>query len=149
MKQLGVEPSYTADEMEKRAVKVPGVAGNTVDTAKSKLSSLELKSRIVGSGKKVVKQSPSADSEIPRNGTVVLYTENADEQTVKVPDFTGLTISEANRVASAHNLNIKISGNDSTSANVVAYKQSESKDTEVAIGTVITVSFKSNHAVLD
>ena len=117
--------------------------------AKTALSNLELKTRVVGNGDKVLKQSPTADSEIPRNGTVVLYTESNKEQTVKVPDFTGLTISEANRVASSHNLNIRIAGNDSTSANVVAYKQSEGKDTEVAIGTVITVSFKSNHAVLD
>lgn len=149
MKQLGIEPSYTEDEIKNKAVKVPGVAGISVETAKSSLSALELKNRVVGNGDKVVKQSPAADSEIPRNGTVVLYTESNTEQTVKVPDFTGLTISEANRVASSHNLNIKISGNDSTSASVVAYKQSESKDTEVAIGTVITVSFKSNHAVLD
>ncbi len=149
MKQLGVEPSYTADELKNKAVKIPAVAGKSVDEAKSQLSGLELKSRVVGNGNKVIKQTPTADSEIPRNGTVVLYTESNKEQTVKVPDFTGLTISEANRVASSHNLNIRISGNDSTSANVVAYKQSESKDSEVAIGTVITVSFKSNHAVLD
>lgn len=149
MKQLGVEPSYTADELKNKAVKIPAVAGKSVDEAKSQLSGLELKSRVVGNGNKVIKQTPTADSEIPRNGTVVLYTESDKEQTVKVPDFTGLTISEANRVASSHNLNIRISGNDSTSANVVAYKQSESKDSEVAIGTVITVSFKSNHAVLD
>lgn len=149
MKQLGVEPTYTEDEMKELAVKVPSVTGKSVDSAKSTLNTNDLRTKIVGNGKKVVKQSPSADNEIPKNGTVVLYTENNAEETVKVPDFTGFTIAEANRVAASYNLNIKISGNDSTSANVVAYKQSEDKDTEVGIGSVITVYFKSNHAVLD
>ncbi len=80
---------------------------------------------------------------------VVLYTENKSEETVKVPNFDGLTIAEANRVAASYNLNIKISGNDSKNANVVAYKQSEAYGSEVGIGSVITVSFKSNQALLD
>lgn len=149
MKQLGVEPSYTEEEAKNRAVKVPALHGKSVDSAKSELASHDIKCKVVGTGDKVVKQSPAAESEVPKSGTVVIYTENASEQTVKVPDFTGLTISEANRIASSYNLNIKISGNDSTSSGVLAYKQSESEGTEVAIGTVITVSFKSNQALLD
>ena len=149
MKQLGVEPTYTDDEAKMLATNVPSVAGKSVDSAKSSLSSQELKSKVVGNGDKVIKQSPSAGSEIPKNGTVVLYTENKSEETVKVPDFTGLTITEANLLASSYNLNIKISGNDSKSASVVAYKQSEEKGSSVGIGTVVTVSFKANNGALD
>lgn len=149
MKQMGVEPSYTESEAKELAVRVPSVTGKSVDSAKSTINSHNLKIKIVGNGKKVVKQSPAADNEIPKNGTVVLYTKNKAEETVKVPDFSGLTIAEANRVAASYNLNIKISGNDSKNANVVAYKQSEEKGSEVGIGTVITVSFKSNQALLD
>ena len=127
----------------------PSVTGKAVDSAKSTLNSNGLEATVKGKGNKVVRQSPSADSEIPKNGRVVLYTENKSEETVKVPNFEGLTIAEANRVAASYNLNIKISGNDSTSANVVAYKQSEGYGNEVGIGTVITVSFKSNQALLD
>ena len=149
MKQMGVEPTYSEAEAKELAVRVPSVTGKSVDSAKSTLNSHDLKYKPVGNGKKVVKQSPSADSEIPKGGMVVLYTEDKSEETVKVPDFTGLTIAEANRVAASYNLNIKISGNDSKSANVVAYKQSEGKDNEVGIGSVITVSFRSNQGSLD
>ena len=68
---------------------------------------------------------------------------------VRIPDFTGLTIAEANRVAATSNLNIEIAGNDSSSALVVAYKQSEEYKSEVGIGTVVTVTFKSTQAALD
>ncbi len=128
---------------------VPSVTGKSVESAKSTLKSHELQAKVVGNGNKIVKQSPSADNEIPKNGMVVLYTENKSEETVKVPNFDGLTIAEANRVAASYNLNIKISGNDSKNANVVAYKQSEAYGSEVGIGSVITVSFKSNQALLD
>ncbi|MDE5670795.1 MAG: PASTA domain-containing protein, partial [Eubacterium sp.] len=149
MKQMGVEPSYSEDEAKELAIRVPSVTGKNVDSAKSTLKSHELNVKIVGNGNKVIKQSPSADNEIPKNGMVVLYTENKSEETVKVPNFDGLTIAEANRVAASYNLNIKISGNDSKNANVVAYKQSEEYGSEVGIGSVITVSFKSNQALLD
>ncbi len=66
-----------------------------------------------------------------------------------MPDFTGLTVTEANRLAADKNLNMEIAGNDSTNALVVAYKQSEAEGTEVELGTVITVTFKSTQAVLD
>ena len=66
-----------------------------------------------------------------------------------MPDFTGKTISEANRLAAENNLNIEVAGNDSSNASVVGYKQSETAGSDVEIGTVITVSFKSTQAVLD
>lgn len=149
MKQMGVEPTYSEDEAKELAIRVPSVTGKSVESAKSTLKSHELQAKVVGNGKKIVKQSPSADNEIPKTGMVVLYTENKSEETVKVPNFDGLTIAEANRVAASYNLNIKISGNDSKNANVVAYKQSEAYGSEVGIGSVITVSFKSNQALLD
>lgn len=149
MKQMGIEPTYSEDEAKALAVRVPSVTGKSIDSAKSTINSLGLEVTVKGNGNKIIKQSPSADNEIPKNGRVVLYTENKSEETVKVPNFEGLSIAEANRVAASYNLNIKISGNDSTSANVVAYKQSEEYGNEVGIGTVITVSFKSNQALLD
>ena len=86
---------------------------------------------------------------MPTGGTIVLYTENTEKQTFKVPDFTGLTVSQANKLAADNNLNLEISGNSANNALVVAYKQSEAAESEVEIGTVITVSFKSTQAILD
>ena len=97
----------------------------------------------------MLNQSPASSSTIPSGGTVVLYTDNSDKQTVKVPDFTGLTVAQANKLAASNNINIDISGNTENDALVVAYKQSEEAGKEVEIGTVVTVSFKSTQAVLD
>ena len=149
MKQLGIEPSYTEDELKELSISVPSVSGQDTDTAKAKLKGAGFKVKVVGDGDKVIKQSPSSGAVVPRDGIVVLYTESNEEQTVTVPDFTGLTISEANRLAAEYNLNIEIAGNDSRSSNVVAYKQSEGKGNKVGIGTVIKVTFKSTASVLD
>lgn len=149
MNELGIEPQYTESEMENLSVKTPAVTGKEVSQAEKILKNAGLSYKVVGSGKTVRKQSPSADNLIPSEGIVVLYTESSDRQIVKVPNFEGLTIAEANRLAASTNLNIKISGNDSSNATVIAYKQSENAGNEVEIGTVITVSFKSTQAVLD
>lgn len=149
MGEINVEPQYDEEEMKKLSIKAPKVVGSTVESAKSTLSNANLKYKIVGDGDKVVDQNPSSASTIPNGGTVVLYTEKDSKNTVKVPNFIGCSVSEANRIASDYNLNIEISGNSLSSAAVVAYRQSVDEGKEVEMGTVITVSFKNNAAVLD
>ena len=149
MNVLGVEPKYTDEEKEKLSVKAPNVIGKAVDTAKNEIKNAGLEVKVIGNGKAVTKQSPNSSSTVPLGGRVVLYTENTEKQTVKVPDFKGLTVSQANKLAAENNLNLEISGNSANNALVVAYKQSEAADSEVEMGTVITVSFKSTQAVLD
>ena len=79
-----------------------------------------------------------------------MYTDSGTSaEKVKVPDFTGMTVSEANRVAVSSGLNVKISGSASESAGVAAYKQDKEKDTEVDIGTVVTVYFRTTSGVHD
>lgn len=102
--------------------------------------------KVIGSGTKVLKQSPEAGSVIPKEGIVILYTEEGDAQTVKVPDLTGLTLSEANKKAANAGLNIKISGNFLNSGDIKSYKQSIAKDSSVTMGTTITVYFRSDTA---
>jgi stage V sporulation protein D (sporulation-specific penicillin-binding protein) len=140
MSELGVEPKYSDDELKDLSIKTPNVIGKSVSDAQSTLSNAGLKYKVIGSGKTVLKQSPTNNDTIPSGGKVVLYTESKDKQTTKVPDFTGLTVTEANRLASDMNLNMEIAGNDSNSALVVAFKQSEAVGTEVEIGSVITVT---------
>ncbi len=71
------------------------------------------------------------------------------EKKVKVPNFTGCSVSEAKALAQAHNLNIEITGNDLSSGNVKAYRQSEKQGSMVAQGKVVVVSFKNTESVLD
>ena len=149
MKQLGVEPSFTEDELKDRSVSLMSVSGKKTSDARNALKNAGFSVKVVGDGDTVIRQSPSAGTEVPKDASVVLYTESNEEKTVTVPDFSGLTIAEANRKAAECDLNIIISGNDSSSSLVVAYKQSEDKGNKVGIGSVIKVTFKSTQSALD
>ena len=149
MTELNIEPKYSESELKKLSVNTPSVVGSTVEAAESKLTSAGLTYKVVGNGKKVLKQNPSSSAKIPNGGVVVLYTEKDSKSTTTVPDFKGMTVSEANAAASAANINIEISGNSLSSSNVVAYKQSAAKGDKVEKGTVVDVTFKSTTSVLD
>lgn len=149
MTELNIEPKYSESELKKLSVSAPSLVGTTVESAESKLTSAGLTYKVIGNGKKVLKQNPSASAKIPNGGVVVLYTEKDAKSTTTVPDFKGMTVSEANAAAAAANLNIEISGNSLSSSNVVAYKQSAAKGDKVENGTVVDVTFKSTTSVLD
>lgn len=149
MPVLNVEPKYSKSEAKNLSVSAPNVIGKSLSEAKSILESKNLKYKVVGNSKTVINQNPASSSTIPTNGVVVLYTEKNSRKTVKVPDFSGMTISEANAAAAAANLNIEISGNNLSSSSVVAYRQSVDKGSKVEIGSVVTVSFKNTVSVLD
>lgn len=144
-----VEPKYDEEELKKLSISAPKLIGETPDSAKSMLQNKGLKCRVIGNGKSVISQSPIAGVGVPSGGTVVVYTEKDKKKTVKVPNFIGLTVSEANSAAAEAGLNIEIKGNNLSSATVVAYRQSTEKGTEVELGTVITVTFKNTRSVLD
>lgn len=148
MTVLNVEPKYTEEEA-KLNVNAPNIIGKTVSEAKNTLSSQGLEYKVVGDGDTVVNQSPSANTVIPSSGVVVIYTQKDSKQTVTVPDFNGLTISQANKLAADNNLNIQISGNNLSSSSVIAHRQDVEAGTVVEIGTVVNVSFKNTTAILD
>ena len=149
MTELNIEPRYTESESKKLSISTPNTVGSSVDAAKAALKAKNLECKVVGKGDTVLSQSPSSNTTVPSGGVVVLYTEKNSKKTTIVPNFKGLTISEANSLAAQNNINIEISGNNLTSSNVVAYSQSTEKGTKVEIGSVITVKFKSTVSVLD
>lgn len=149
MQELNIEPSYSEEESKKLAIETPNVIGKTVKEAKTIIEGKNLKCSVVGEGEKVVRQSPNSTSVIPVGGKIVLYTENVEKKTVKVPNFVGMSVSEANSVASEYNLNIEITGNSLSSAGIVAYRQSIEEGKTVEAGTVITLKFKNTNSVLD
>ena len=149
MNVLGVEPKYDDEEMKKLSKETPNVIGKSVDDAKTALKESSLNYQVIGNGSTVTRQCPSGADSTPSGGTVYLYTDDAEKQTVAVPDFTGLTVSEAKDLASTSGLNIQIAGNSMSSGTVVAYRQSEDKTSKVEKGTVVTVTFKNTQSVLD
>ena len=149
MGMLGIEPKYSEDELSKLSAYTPNVVGKSVSDAKQALNENKLSYEVIGSGDEVVRQCPSSASTIPSGGTVYLYSDDSDKQMTSVPDFTGLTVSEANSLARTSALNIEVEGNDISSGNVVAYKQSDDAGSQVEKGSVIRVSFKNTQSVLD
>ena len=142
---MGIEPTYTDSELAKLSEPTPDMVGKTVASAKAELSGTEHVVRVIGSGDVVVSQSPEAGRTTPANGVIVLYTEdNAEQETALVPDFSGLTVSQANQMAVNRGFNIRISGSSFSTDSVVAYKQEYAEGTELGLGSVITVYFRTS-----
>ena len=143
---LGYEPSYTEEELKKLAIEVPDTVGLGVDDAKGKLTTAKLQYKIVGSGEKVIRQLPEAGNKVISGGVVMLYTEQSENTTVTVPDFRGLTATEANTAAANAGVNIEFSGNTATGG-LKAYNQSVAPGTSVEAGSIITVYFRDETTV--
>ncbi len=145
---LGVEAVYTDDEYAELATTVPAVEGKTVEEATAALSEAGLSGRVVGEGKSVVAQNPTAGTAAPTNGTVVLYTEqDYTPEQVTVPDLTNLSISAVTATAASAGVNVEISGVVSGSSGAISYRQEIAAGTKVDRGTLVRVSFRYTDSV--
>ena len=138
---LGIEPSYSAEELLGMDTTVPNVIGSTVEQAKEKLKERALSYKIVGDGDTITDQTPAGGAIIPGKSTVILYA-SAAKPTDKcvVPHLLGKTPSEANTAATAAGLLIRFSGTTGSESSAIrVLSQSIDEGTEVDAGTVITV----------
>lgn len=147
---LNVERQYNDSEKALLDVQVPGVTGKNVDEAVSSLENDNFSVKVVGDGSTVLSQMPASGQYIPQGGIIVLYT---DEQKKKlkaeVPDFVGMTITEANYAAVNAGINIKVSGNSLSDENLTAYRQSSEKGAEIEYGSTVTVYFRTMSGISD
>lgn len=145
---LGVEAQYSEEEYEALDTVAPNVTGLTLEQAYAALEDAGLSYSVVGDESEgsieVTAQVPVSGGAVPKDGTVVLYTNGYDEDStyVTVPDFTGYDVTNASYVASINQLQISVSGSSSSSAEVTG--QSIAAGEQVQIGTVITLSFVDN-----
>lgn len=138
---LGVEPSYSAEELLGMDTTVPNVIGMSVEEAKTKLGERGLSCKINGDGDTVTDQTPAGGAIIPGKSAVILYA-GTDKSTAKctVPHLIGKTPSEANTAATGAGLFIRFSGTTGSESSAVrVLSQSIEAGTEVEAGTVITV----------
>ena len=138
---LGVEPSYSAEELLGMDTTVPNAIGMSVEEAKAKLKDRALSYKIVGDGETITDQTPAGGAIIPGKSSVILYVgEEKSTDKCVVPHLIGKTPSEANTTATAAGLLIRFSGTTgSESSSVRVLSQSIDEGTEVEAGTVITV----------
>lgn len=147
---LNVERQYNDSEKALLDVQVPSVTGDIVSEAKSSLEEDKFSVQIVGEGDKVLSQMPASGQYIPQGGVIVLYTEKQKKKLkTVVPDFTGMTITEANYAAVNAGINIKVSGNSLSEESMTAYRQSSLKGSEVESGSTVTVYFRTTSGVSD
>ena len=144
---MGYEPAYDNDDLKSLAVSVPDTVGKSVSEAKQSLTAKGLKYKVVGDGDKVERQSPVASQSIYKSGVVVLYTKaEVDFKMATVPNFEGMTISQANDAAASAGVNASFMGTGLGGSTVRAYKQSVEAGKSVEGGSVVTVYFRSNES---
>ncbi len=148
LEYLGVYPQYTAEELEMQDTTVPYVYGASLLDAITSINTKGLKYEVVGdeSGNIVSHTIPEAASSIPKNGTVVIYMQGADEQTVTVPDLTGYTVDMVNSTLNYYGLNVSLAGGAVNNDGAVASLQSIEPGTVVSKGTVVEVTFLVNNS---
>lgn len=146
---LGIEPVYTAEEIAKMNSVTPTVVGKEVSTASALITAQNLEYYVVGNGSTVLKQVPEGGTTIPQGGQVVLYTDDtASDQTATVPNFAGMTLTQANKAAASAGVNILITGLvTGASGDPTASSQSVEAGTTISRATVVTVNFIYSDAI--
>lgn len=138
---LGIEPSYSAEELLGMDTTVPNVIGMSIEEAKTRLSERALECKVIGDGQTITDQTPAGGAIIPGKSVVLLYA-GSEKPTDKcvVPTLVGRTPSEANTVAVNAGLLIRFSGTTGSESSAIrVLSQSLDAGTEVEAGTVITV----------
>lgn len=144
---LGVEHSYTDEDAAGRTVVLQDMTGMTCQEAQTILKADGLTGLVEGNGETVTAQIPAAGKSVPGNSQVILYFGDTPEQRmVAVPDFTGMTRQQASDTAGLLGLYILVSGNGEVAPNVVVTAQSERKDSQVPVGTMIRLEFTDTGA---
>ena len=143
---LGVEPSYSAEELLGSDTTVNYVIGMTVADAEEKLKSKGFSVKVVGGGDTVTDQTPEGGTVIPGKSRVILYAGSEKPDTLcTVPSLVGLSPSEANIAVSSAGLLLRFTGTtDSGSGSVRVINQSEAAGAQVEAGTVISVQLSDS-----
>lgn len=138
---LGIEPTYSAEELLGADTTVPYVIGSSVEDAKSRVESRGFTCKVVGTGDTITDQTPAGGAVIPGKSTVILYAGAEKPNTMyTVPQLVGKTAAEANVAATNAGLLVRFSGaTQTTSGNIRVLSQSLEAGQQVPAGTVITV----------
>lgn len=139
---LGVQRNVTEENLVYQEVAMEDVVGMTAEEASIRLSQLGLHPEFQGTGEKVTGQLPAPGAVIPGGSEVLIYLgDQLREATVEVPDFIGMHRQQAADAAGKLGLYILVVGNTDISPEVTVTSQSIGKETQVPVGTTITLEF--------
>lgn len=149
---LGLEPRYTAEQLAALNATVPDIRGKTVSAAAALLKSVGFTYRATADGV-VTRQNPPPGTTLAKGGRIVLYTDQADTESVRVPNVIGKTLAQANEMLVSAGLNVCIDGwtdtvNDrNTATQAVVTAQSDAPDTVLGRGAVMTITVRYQDAI--
>ena len=91
---------------------VPDVTGMSVAEAVDIIENACLDCVLDGSGSRVISQLPAPGANMPEGSLVMLYVDGAAPRSeyISVPDVTGLSVAEANRLIRSYGLKMTVSG---------------------------------------
>ena len=140
---LGVKQNYTEEDLPGKRIVMPSLTGMTAKDAEKTLKELGLTMKKVGSAETVTDQLPAAGQILPGGSeTLAYFGDTADQRTVKMPDFIGMTRQQAADAAGKLGIYILVTGNNSLEKTVTATAQSILANTEVPVGTTVEIEFK-------
>ena len=144
---MGVEKQYTEAELSGADTAVPKVTQFPLAEAERLLTRAGFTWRTVGDGAAVTDQVPAAGAVIPGGSEVVLYLgESKPEETVTVPDLSGMTAENARTALTRVGLYMKATGASGYyTSNTIAAGQSLAAGTPAEYGTVVEVRFVDNN----
>ena len=144
---LGVEQTFAEDDPAGKTVIMEDLTDLTEAEACTIIKNQGLTCVTIGEGETVTGQIPAAGQSVPGNSQVILYLEEEPkQQSVAVPDFTGMNRAQASDTALSLGLYILVTGNTELGPNVTVTAQDTPKDTQVPVGTTITLTFTDTTA---
>lgn len=148
---LGVEPSYTEEELENLDRTVPSLVGLGTSEAAGILASQGLDFRIIGEGTTVTTQLPAVNSIVAAKSQIILYAGSEPSADLEeMPDLTGLPYSVARQRLGYYGLFISTSSNRVDDAEtLVVSRQSVEAGEQVEHGTVIEVTLVDNDSSIN
>ena len=132
-----------ASTKESDSITLNNYVGMNANTVKKELSLAGISYTVIGDGDVIVSQVPSAGVSISlAESKIYLYTVRREDDTVTVPNLSGLTASEANISAQSLGLNVKFIGvtDREYRDRLTVVKQSLIPGDSVPIGTVIELT---------
>ena len=139
---LEVERVWDPSDPAAQRVEMPDVSNQNSEQARTLLESSGLVPVFVGEGQTVTSQVPMAGQQISGGSQVMLYLgESAPEDPVAVPDFFGMTRSQAEEAAASLGLFVLPSGNPDSGETVTVFAQEPAAGYEVEPGSVIKLTF--------
>lgn len=128
----------TPPSVEIKEYELPSFINKKVESVKTTLESERINYQIIGSGDKIVKQTPEKKVTITNKDTIYLITNDAN---LSIPDVTGLSSKVAKDLLEKMGISVKLDGVGHVTG------QSIPKDTKITDGLEITLTLQPKFAV--